>query len=399
MNAATKTDGALDAQDRWPRAWRSRWIEGGVIVAFWGVIILLTIAQRALGTRFGPPGGLLPGEALQAVVEYTVWGLLTPGIFWLSRRFGLEGGHLLRHLVLHALVALFAAMALNTFGFATFYVLVQVELPRPFSFVNSLFSVYFLDELIIYLLVLAIGFARDYFLRYQEHLTEAVQLRTQAAELHAQLAEARLQALRMQINPHFLFNTLHAVSSLVERDPRGVRRMIARLSELLRYTLAGSSAQEVPLHQELTFLNGYLEIQQIRFQGKLEVQQEVGPDVLEALVPNLILQPLVENAIKHGVSKADGRGRIDVRVRREGEILHLSVCDSGPGLAPAAGDGVPEASEGVGLSNTRERLENLYGAAQRLTLEPAEGGGLCARITLPYHTAADLRTLAVPTQE
>jgi LytS/YehU family sensor histidine kinase len=154
------------------------------------------------------------------------------------------------------------------------------------------------------------------------------------------------------------------------------------LSHLLRYTLAGSNAQEVPLSQELTFLGGYLEIQQIRFQGKLEVNQEIAPDVMDALVPNLILQPLVENAIKHGVSPSDGRGRIEVRAWRTGEALHLRVRDSGPGLQGVSGDGMPETGTGVGLRNTRERLESLYGSAQRFVLKDADGGGLQADITL-----------------
>ena len=198
----------------------------------------------------------------------------------------------------------------------------------------------------------------------------------------------------MQLNPHFLFNTLHAVSSLVERDPRGVRRMIARLSALLRYTLEEASAQEVPLRQELRFLHGYLEIQQIRFQGKLEVEEEIAREALDAFVPNLILQPLVENAIKHGASQISGVAQIGIQARREGERLILRVRDNGPGLgnAPgdasddASGDGAPRPNRGVGLRNTRERLEGLYGTAQRFTLAPAEGGGLIAEVIVPYRT-------------
>lgn len=399
MNAATPTHHEVDSlyTDPWPRAWRLRWIEGSLIVAFWGLITLMTIGERALDPRWGGPRALQQGEVLQAVLEYSVWALLTPGIFWLSRRYRLEGGQLLRHFGLHVGIALIVAIAFNMLGHSTWIAMVRPD--RTFSFTRTLFSFNFADELIVVLVVYSAGFARDYFIRYRARLTEAMELRSQAAELHIQLAEARLQALRMQINPHFLFNTLHAVSSLVERDPRGVRRMIARLSELLRYTLSESSAQEVPLHQELKFLNGYLEIQQIRFQGKLEVNQHIEPNLMDALVPNLILQPLVENAIKHGVSKADGRGRIDISAAREGVMLHLSVRDSGPGLDVPLGDGIPETGSGVGLRNTRERLENLYGTAQQFSLLPAEEGGLLARITLPYHTASDLHTVALPAQD
>lgn len=379
---------------------RQRWIEVAVIVVFWGFIVLLTIGQRALGTRHGEPGRLLPGEALQAMIEYAVWALLTPGIFWFSSRFRLEGGTWLRHLLLHLALGIVVAVAIDYLGHATYEALIRGARPRPFAFGRIFLSLYFLDELIIFLVVLAAGFARDYFLRYQERQRETALLRTQAAELHAhtvelqaQLAEARLQALRMQINPHFLFNTLHTISTYVERDPRGVRRMIARLSELLRYTLEKTDVKEVPLRQELGFLDGYLEIQRIRFAGSLEVHQEVDPDVLDALVPNLILQPLVENAIKHGVGNLETGGRIELRAWRNGDRLHLSVSDNGPGLSTFVGDGaVPQ---GIGLRNTRERLESLYGSAQSLTLGPANGGGLVAHLSIPYHTGADLYTTAV----
>ena len=358
-------------------------------MGFWAFVVVLMASQRAIDPR--GPEGFPPRELFQISLEYVLWLLITPGIFWFSRRFGFEGGQRPGRILLHIGVALLVAVSLDFFGRATFYALLPEVTRWPFDPLGALLRLRFMDELFLYLVVLAAGFARDYFLRYRERLEEATQLRTQAAALQAQLADARLQALRMQLNPHFLFNTLHAVSSLVERDPRGVRRMIARLSGLLRYTLEEADAQEVPLSQELRFLNGYLEIQRIRFQGKLEVEQEIAPDVLDALVPNLILQPIVENAIKHGTSQVDGTGRVGVRARREGEVLALSVRDNGPGLAVPSGDGAPGADEGIGLRNTQARLEGLYGEAGRLTLEAAEGGGLLARITLPYHTGASLR--------
>jgi len=381
---------------------RQRWLEGGVILAFWGFIIVLTLGQRALDPRLGEPGRLLTGELPHALLEYTLWALLTPGIFWFSRRFRLEGGTWFRHLLLHLSMALVVGFAFDLLGFVTFRAWVVPTMEIPFSFTGRLLSVFFLDEFIIYLVVLAAGFARGYFLQYREHLEETVLLRTQAAELHAhtaelqaQLAEARLQTLRMQINPHFLFNTLHTISTYLERDPRGVRRMIARLSELLRYTLEMTEVKEVPLRQELGFLDGYLEIQSIRFRDTLTIHRDIDAAVLEALVPNLILQPIVENAIKHGVGGLEDEGRIELRAWREEERLHLSVRDNGPGLARPSGDGAASLSQGIGLRNTRERLESLYGAEQSFDLAPAEGGGVVAHISLPYHTAADLFTSTV----
>ena len=217
-----------------------------------------------------------------------------------------------------------------------------------------------MNPLLVYLAVLAAGFARNYYIGDQRRLEES-------AELRAQLADARLDALRMQLNPHFLFNTLHAVSALVDRDPAGVRRMIARLSELLRHTIESRGSDEVPLRDELDFLRRYIEIMEVRFQGRLRVETSIAPDVTDALVPNLILQPIVENALEHGAARATSEGRVTITARRSGDDLLLSVQDNGPGLA--GGD------KGVGLRNTEERLQQLYGDAASLSIASAEGGG------------------------
>ena len=167
--------------------------------------------------------------------------------------------------------------------------------------------------------------------------------------------------------------------------------MVARLSELLRTTLDEADEPEVPLHREITFIERYLDVMQIRFQGRLHVRMQIEPEVRYALVPNLILQPLVENAVKHGVSKLTGVGRIEIGARLEGERIALSVRDNGPTLAT----GTVHPTDGVGLRNTRARLKQLYGSAQSLTLRAIEGGGLAAEVSLPYHTSADLHTSAI----
>jgi LytS/YehU family sensor histidine kinase len=214
------------------------------------------------------------------------------------------------------------------------------------------------------------------------------QLQAQSAELHAQLAEARLATLHARLNPHFLFNTLNAVSALVAKDPKGVRDMIALLSELLRHALTDTREQEIPLREELRLLRLYLEILEIRYQGQLRTVVTVDADVHEALVPNLVLQPLVENAMKHGIDRAGGHGTIEVLAYRNGDDLVLSVRDTGAGDDAAAR---PAGEGGVGLRLTRERLAELYGSEQRLELKPAAGGGTTARVTLPYHTSEDVR--------
>lgn len=226
-------------------------------------------------------------------------------------------------------------------------------------------------NLLIYWVIVMVTHALDYYRKYRER-----ELRT--VELEARLTQARLQALQMQLNPHFLFNTLHAVSALMHKNVDAADRMMTRLSDLLRYALESTSAQEVTLKEELAFLERYLEIEKTRFGDRLTVRMDIAPETLEARVPNLILQPLVENAIRHGIEPHARPGMIELRARREGSRLVLVVQDNGKGLARD----VPFV-EGVGLSNTRARLRQLYGDAHSFELGDAPGGGLCVRLTLP----------------
>jgi signal transduction histidine kinase len=363
------------------------------IFGFWTFIALLTSANTLVD-----PGGrnfpVMPTAPVAvAFIESYVWAVLTPLVFALTSHYPLERGHLLPRITLFFVVGMVIAVGVDVVtGFMRFDVF-HVTRGR-FADAGPIWRLrhlWFMNEFLVYIAILAGGLARDYFLRYRSRREQTIRLQAQAAQLQAQLADARLAALRTQLNPHFLFNTLHAVSALVERDPRGVRRMIARLSELLRTTLDGAEEQEVPLSQELTFTHRYLDIMQIRFQGRLTIESRVDPGVLDALVPNLILQPLVENAIKHGVSKIDDAGRIEIHARREGERLILCVRDNGP----AVDDVVLRAGEGVGLRNTRERLSELYGTEQSLMLRPAEDEGVIAQVTIPFHKRTDLHTVGV----
>lgn len=360
------------------------WAEAGLIVAFWTCIFMFTVVQRGVDS-FGTEG-FEAGLLWHTAFEYVLWLLVTPLIFWMARRFSLEKRPWLRNVLLHIAAAFGVAIIVD----AVSHIVFPVH-PQPYSLGQGILGFGFFDELIIGLVVIMAGFARGYFWQYQERQKEAVQFKTKAAELQAQLAEARLAALRMQINPHFLFNTLHAISSLIDEDARSAQRVITRLSKLLRYALDNTDVQEVSLREEMNFLKDYLQIQQIRFEDQLEVQLEVPQGLQDALVPSLILQPLVENAIKHGARSAKGVGRVEVQVYRETNHLLLCVSDNGPGL-----DGFPaNGTDGVGLHNTRERLENLYGGEAALTLESSSSGGLRVSVTVPYHTSGDLSTTTV----
>jgi hypothetical protein len=209
--------------------------------------------------------------------------------------------------------------------------------------------------------------------------------RERALAAEGQAHRARLQALRYQLNPHFLFNTLNAVSTLiVERENQDAERMVARLSDFLRLTLECDSDVEVPLADELDFARRYLDIEQIRFGDRLTVQEDVEPAALSALVPPLLLQPLVENAVRHGIMPREEGGTLLIESRRVGDQLLLRVVDDGPGLPSDA-----DTDGGVGLSNTKARLDSLYGEAHRFSLRRADGGGCVVRVVLPFHTDTD----------
>jgi two-component system, LytTR family, sensor kinase len=363
-----------------------------LILGFWSLIALMTAANSLIEPNHGPWQPLVPyAYVLVDFANAFMWAAITPVIFWFASRFAIERtGWPTRVLfvVIGMVLAIFIDLATS---FVRQHLFSQPPVSPEMAAMARLRRMWFMTDFIIFVGILAAGFARNYFWRYQVRREEAVRLQAQAAQLQAQLADARLSALRMQLNPHFLFNTLHAVSALVERDPRGVRRMIARLSELLRTSLDEADEQEVPLQRELTFTERYLDVIQIRFQGHLRVDLHVDDNVRDALVPNLILQPLVENAIKHGISKLSSGGYIEVTATRVGERVILSVRDNGPEVSLDT----PPSPHSLGLRNTRARLAALYGPVQSLTLRHAPGGGLIAEVSLPYHTQNDLRTSAV----
>ena len=315
-----------------------------------------------------------------ALTEWWLWALLAPFILWCARRFyidranrgrtipihlGLGLGFSFVHIVLHA-----AAEQWTTWAW---------EPGEHITFASSLYHLStkkFHLNLLTYFVIVGVSHALEYYRRYQER-------ERLAAQLEAQLSRAQLQALKMQLHPHFLFNTLNTISALIHRDPRAADRMVARLGDLLRLTLDNHGVEEVSLKEEIEFLEKYLEIEQTRFHDRLSVRLEVAPDSLDARLPTLLLQPLVENAIKHGISARPGAGHIEIHAHRENGSLLLAVRDDGTGL-PA--DWEACASLGVGLANTRARLAQLYGARHTFTLANVPGGGLEVAITIPFHS-------------
>jgi two-component system LytT family sensor kinase len=308
--------------------------------------------------------------AWQVLAVY-VWAVSTPLVLWLARRFRIERSNWRRSIVVHMLAGVAFAIvwavchiALDSFFSGDWKLLFPSSLARNVFFMLD-------KELLVYFTIILSSHALAYYQRYRE------------GELRA--SQAQLEALKMQLHPHFLFNALHAISALVHSDPDAADKMIARLGDFLRLTLDASATQEVPLRRELEFLNCYLEIERIRFNDRLTTSLEVDPLALDCRVPNLILQPLVENAIRHGVAPRSAPGHVEVRAERRGNLLRLQVSDNGAGLAGVArGPKSLTTKGGVGLSNTRARLEQLYGSACGFELADDARGGAVATIEIPF---------------
>ncbi len=306
---------------------------------------------------------------------------LTSVIFGFSHRFRLDNARWPRALAAHAA----SALTFSIFHFAVMLAVRMTVWPvstRPptfnwFTYTQRMFLTNMDWALMTYAAIVGLSHALAY---HREAQARAIQ----AVQLEGQLSDARLRTLQAELHPHFLFNTLHAISTLVHTKPELADRMISRLSDLLRLTFDRSGASRIPLQEELEFLGKYLDIEQTRFQDRLSVRYDIDPDTLDAEVPRLILQPLVENAIQHGVSVRSGPGLVQVTSRRKEARLWLEVRDNGVGLSPGAR---ARLSGGIGLTNTRDRLECLYGDGHLLELSDGDPG-LAVTIEIPYARAA-----------
>jgi two-component system LytT family sensor kinase len=342
------------------RPWR--W---ALYVALWLLLCSIFGSQLYLAGYVTPWPRAVAAEA----VYWLAWWLLVPVVFWWCRRLrataawvrvaGLMGGALLASLVVpliaqsigHVLVSLRLCIGpcepvpplLSTAGLMQAVRTAGVNLPVYTGFVLAWHALAFYRE------------ARDRQVR--------------AAQLESLLHQAQLEALRSQLNPHFLFNSLHSIAELVHEDPKLAEQLIVRLGELLRRALETSKNPELPLEQELDFIRGYLQIEQMRLGPRLRVDWDIAPEALPWRVPSLILQPLVENAIQHGIAAVSTPGTLSIRARLAAGFLEVEIGDSGPGLAPPGGT----RSQGIGIANTRARLQALYGGRQAFELRQGEG--------------------------
>lgn len=361
---------------------RLRSLLRGAIIAFvvWTVLAVLFAGQFFTSSAILGRQVTWSHALGHAVADWYVFALLAPPVAWLGRHVRLEWPLRARHLLVHvsACAAFVLAYLVLRAVVAMWQTRTGVRADGFFQAFETLLVKTLPHSLLVYWAVVAV----QHVVAYQERAHERER---RAAELEQRLTAARLQALQMQLNPHFLFNTLNAISCLMHQDVEAADRMLVRLSELLRRALDTRDLQEVPLREELAFLDRYLEIEQTRFGARLTIDRAVDDRLLDALVPNLLLQPLVENAIKHGVERQLRAGIISVAAREQGGEIQLTVRDNGPGLDRAR---TPPSSRGhgIGLSNTRRRLEQLYGDQDRLVMRSAEGGGTEVLVRIPLNS-------------
>jgi two-component system, LytTR family, sensor kinase len=351
------------------------------VLAIGGAISLLT-ASIATEWQSGLSAQARVNAFLLNFTYWAIWTALAPAAISLGTRVPFRRGRRVRALLIHAVAGFlfaFGHVALLTIAGTVLRALVAGSrvTPENFHFMWPGIRTHIEWGTTMYWALVAVAHA----MAYRE---EAQARAVRAAQLEASLARAQVLALQRQLQPHFLFNTLQTISALVRGNPAAAERTIEQLGDLLRATLRSGDRTEIPLLQELEYVDHYVGIQQANLGARLDVRKDVAPDVLHALVPPLLLQPLVENAVRHGLAPKGSGGTITIDARAEGERLRLIVADDGVG-AP-----IEEIREGVGLSNARERLDRLYGAEHEYTVVTRRGGGLTVTMTLPLQM---MRTL------
>ena len=329
-----------------------------------GAIFYYIIKGAALDAR---------GEVLYNIWRWLPWAFFTPFVIRLVRRFPIEGRGWVYSVPIHILACfLFSFIQVSIYYINIWVYTLSSDFSVPYLLMNFFKAAPL--NILTYWAIVGVCYFLDYYRRYRER-----ELR--ASRLETQLTQSQLQVLKMQLHPHFLFNTLHAISALVYKNPKSADKMISLLSDLLRLSLESSGLQEVPMKEELEFLKIYLEIEKTRFQDRLRIHIDIAPETLDAMIPNLILQPLVENAIRHGIAPLRRGGKISIQSRRQDDKLQVQIDDNGKGLREPS-----ESSQGngIGLINTRQRLKQLYGDNHRFVLRDGDHGGALVILEIPF---------------
>jgi two-component system LytT family sensor kinase len=360
---------------------RMKWLNVGVIWVMLGVIYAAPVYVEVRAEQHGHMAWRIFSWG---ILTWLAWAPLTPAIVWLARQYSLLGEAWKRNLIIHLPAFLLFSVLHSAAGTAitlwikpfdnmgdspkTFWPRFLLRIPGSFG-----------SDLLVYGGVVGIFYAIDYYRKYRER-------EFQASRLEAQLAQAQLDSLRMQLHPHFLFNTLNSIVGLVRDNKNGAAvNMLVGLSDLLRHTLEYSSRHEVELREEINFIKLYLSIQEIRFSDRLRIELDIDPRTTKALVPNLILQPLTENALRHGIARSANSGLVGISSAVIDGHLRLTVYDEGAGLPD---DWQLKGSAGIGLANTIARLQQLYDDDQQFDIRNRDGGGVEVVIVMPFKTSS-----------
>ncbi len=363
------------------------WVVWLLMFIFWTLIsVVLTIQDIVLADMY--PEKYHTSTALTFLLNsfpfFYTWFALTPLIFWFGKKFTIgQGSKSARNLIVHIFlslctVAIYLCITsvlsiIFVKGIYELSVITDDVIRRAYSFGHF--------EVVIYWAILGVGISLNYYRKFREQEREASRLIIHSSQLETQLVKAQLDSLKMQIHPHFLFNTLHAISALIEENPKRSRKMIALLGELLRSTLDISDQHTITLRKEIVLTKLYLKIEQERFRDRLHVKTEISPDLMGCLIPTLILQPLIENAIKHGMKDENENTIIKINVSRANNHLQIFVEDNGPGFYKGE---TKKLEDGVGLRNTKARLEQLYGEDHEFQASNSEKGGAIVKISIPF---------------
>ena len=371
MNDLSEVNEGQSRLDRWLQKRRTRL---ALIWGIWTIVALFFSTQVYMMYYSGnQPIPYAKAFFVQATACY-LWALATPLVLWLARNHRIDRNNWKKKVLMHVGLSVLLSSTLIVIHFVIYMMIVgRTDRITPYWAFDYLYPN--LDRwLLVYWFILLMSHASNYYKSYREGELKASQLRMQ-------LAQSQLEALKMQVHPHFLFNTLHSISALLSKDTESARKMITRLGDFLRLTLESGGSNEVTLQQELEFLNGYLEIERIRFQDRLTTTIDIDPEVLNVHVPNLILQPIVENAMRHAVARTNA-GIVEISAVPRNGSVHIEVKDNGPGLESET-PSLSRGSRGVGLANTQARLECLYGSHAKFELRNRPSGGLTVVVEVP----------------
>jgi len=359
-----------------PALAQRRWVQWGLLCACWTFIAVFYTTQAGLQATYA--GAPFDGwHVFRAELVYSyLWVALTLAVIRIDHRFPLDAKPWRKNALVHLGASVLLSASHPLVMVCLMRVLGWSRTSLPFWDLSKASVVsYFHVNLTFYWGIVGVRYIVGNYHKYRERELRALSLETR-------LAQSQLQVLKMQLHPHFLFNTLNTISVLMAEDTAAANRTLVRLSDLLRMTLDNHGAQEVPLKQELDFLEGYLDIERTRFNDRLTIRVNVEPAALDAQVPNLLLQPLVENAIRHGIFPHARQGVVEISAHRVGDSLCVEVRDNGGGLL----EGGPESPKGVGISTTRARLEQLYGSAHHFDMRNGPEGGALVKVVLPFRT-------------